>query len=179
MVNEKMTTIADKIRGLLGISGKMGLDAMATNLETEKTNVANAFAAAKEKGGTFTDAQISGNLAAAIGTIPTGAEIKTKSGNFSASGGRATVNCGFKPDLVAITNNITYQGFAAAAGFAFTASGKTNLETAIWGSTNSFVIISIQCQQSSTGFSVNITEYEEDPAIYSGSLSYIAVKYTK
>lgn len=178
MVNEKMTTIADKIRGLLGISEKMGLDAMAANLETEKTNVVNAFAAVKDKGGTFTDAQISANLAAAISTISTGAEIKTKSGNFSASGGSATVNCGFKPDLVVITNNITYQGYASA-GFAFTASGKTNLETAIWGSTSAFIIISIQCQQSSTGFSVNITEYEEDPVSYSGSLSYIAVKYTK
>ena len=36
-VNAKMTAIADKIRTLLGITGKMGLDAMATHLE-EVTN---------------------------------------------------------------------------------------------------------------------------------------------
>lgn len=39
-VNSKMTSIADKIRSLLGISGKLGLDAMDTNLETANTEVA-------------------------------------------------------------------------------------------------------------------------------------------
>lgn len=33
-VNSKMTAIADKVRALLGISGKIGLDAMADNLGT-------------------------------------------------------------------------------------------------------------------------------------------------
>ena len=33
-LQEKFTSIADKIRSLLGISGIMGLDAMATNLQT-------------------------------------------------------------------------------------------------------------------------------------------------
>ena len=51
-VNSKMTAIADKIRSLLGITGAMGLDAMATNLETEQTNVASAFSAVGDKGGT-------------------------------------------------------------------------------------------------------------------------------
>ena len=39
-VNSAMTAIADKIRALLGISGTMGLDAMATNLTTAQTEVA-------------------------------------------------------------------------------------------------------------------------------------------
>lgn len=33
-VNSKMTAIADKIRSLLGLTGIMGLDAMANNLGT-------------------------------------------------------------------------------------------------------------------------------------------------
>lgn len=33
-VNSKMTAIADKIRSLLGITGTMGMDAMATNLQS-------------------------------------------------------------------------------------------------------------------------------------------------
>ena len=33
-VNSKMTAIADKIRSLLGISGALGMDAMATNLQS-------------------------------------------------------------------------------------------------------------------------------------------------
>ena len=39
-VNSKMTAIADKIRSLLGINGKLGLDAMDTNLESANTEVA-------------------------------------------------------------------------------------------------------------------------------------------
>lgn len=38
-VRAKMTAIADKIRTLLGISGTMGLDAMATNLGAANTTV--------------------------------------------------------------------------------------------------------------------------------------------
>lgn len=38
-VNSAMTAIADKIRALLGISGTMGLDAMATNLTTAQNEV--------------------------------------------------------------------------------------------------------------------------------------------
>lgn len=33
-LNSKMTAIADKVRALLGVSDKMGLDDMATNLGT-------------------------------------------------------------------------------------------------------------------------------------------------
>lgn len=39
VVNSKMTAIADKIRDLLGISDKMGLDSMATNLGTAVNEV--------------------------------------------------------------------------------------------------------------------------------------------
>ena len=38
-VNSKMTAIADKIRALLGITGAMGMDAMATNLGNAVTEV--------------------------------------------------------------------------------------------------------------------------------------------
>ena len=71
-INTAMTAIADKIRGLLGLSGAMGLDAMASNLAVEQTNIADAYAAVSSKGGTMPESQVSGNLAAAIGTISTG-----------------------------------------------------------------------------------------------------------
>lgn len=38
-VNSKMTAIADKIRALLGITGTMGMDAMASNLNSAVTEV--------------------------------------------------------------------------------------------------------------------------------------------
>ena len=71
-INTAMTAIADKIRGLLGLSGAMGLDAMASNLAVEQTNIADAYAVVSSKGGTVPESKVSGNLAAAIGTISTG-----------------------------------------------------------------------------------------------------------
>ena len=71
-INTAMTAIADKIRGLLGLSGAMGLDAMASNLAVEQANITDAFAAVSSKGGTVPESKVSGNLAAAIGTISTG-----------------------------------------------------------------------------------------------------------
>lgn len=38
-INSKMTAIADKIRALLGITGTMGMDAMATNLNSAASEV--------------------------------------------------------------------------------------------------------------------------------------------
>lgn len=38
-LNSKMTAIADKVRSLLGVSDKMGLDDMATNLGTAVNEV--------------------------------------------------------------------------------------------------------------------------------------------
>ena len=100
-INTAMTSIADRIRGLLGLTGTMGLDAIASNLAVEQANISDAFAAVSSKGGTVPDSQASGNLAAAIGTIPTGAAVQRKSGTFTTNtGGDSTVECGFQPDLV-------------------------------------------------------------------------------
>ena len=71
-INTAMTAIADKIRGLLGLSGAMGLDAMASNLAVEQTNIADAYTVVSSKGGTVPESKVSGNLAAAIRTISTG-----------------------------------------------------------------------------------------------------------
>lgn len=83
-VNEKMTAIANKIRSLLGLSGKMGLDAMAANLDAEQANVAAAFAAIAEKGVSVPDGGTSGALAAAIAAIPSGG-VTIKTGAFTVT----------------------------------------------------------------------------------------------
>lgn len=72
-VQSKMTAIASKIRALLGITETMGLDAMATNLEAVQTDLTTAFATVSNKGGTIPSLLVSGNLEAAINSIPTGA----------------------------------------------------------------------------------------------------------
>lgn len=68
----KMTAIANKIRGLLGITEIMGLDNMATNLDTVQNNIEFAFTTIGNKGGTVPSFKVSGNLATAINSIPTG-----------------------------------------------------------------------------------------------------------
>lgn len=71
-VDSKMTAIADKIRGLLGLTGEMGLDAMATNLTTEQANIDAALSAIANKGVTVPDGSTSDALAALIDGIEAG-----------------------------------------------------------------------------------------------------------
>ena len=71
-VDSKMTAIADKIRGLLGLSGDMGLDAMATNLTTEQANITAALSALAEKGVTVPAGANSNALAGLIAAIEAG-----------------------------------------------------------------------------------------------------------
>jgi hypothetical protein len=77
-----MTSIADKIRTIRGTSGSMGLDAMATGLDVVQTDMTAAFSAVGDKGGTVPSSKVSGNLAAAINSIPAGMEL-----NFEVVGG--------------------------------------------------------------------------------------------
>lgn len=69
-VNSKMTAIADKIRAILGTSGTMGLDAMATNLGTVQSNVTAALAMIEEKGIELPSGANIKNLAALIEQLP-------------------------------------------------------------------------------------------------------------
>lgn len=82
-VNTKMTAIADKIRALLGLTGTMGLDAMATNLGTEQANVTAALTAIADKGVTVPDGSTSGALAGLIAAIQTGGGESGGSGDIA------------------------------------------------------------------------------------------------
>ena len=71
-VNSEMTAIADLIRGLRGVSGKMGLDAMKGHLQDEQDGLDSALAALTEKGVTVPDGTKVDGLAALIAAIETG-----------------------------------------------------------------------------------------------------------
>ena len=71
-VNDKMTAIADKIRTLVGATGTMGLDAMATNVGTANTAVASAITALTDKGVTVPDGTNVTGLAELISAIEAG-----------------------------------------------------------------------------------------------------------
>jgi hypothetical protein len=177
MVNEKMTAINDKIRSLLGITGKMGLDAMATNLETEQTNVENAFTAVGSMGGTVPDSKVSGNLVSAINSIPKGASIQTKTGTFSMAG---NVTCGFQPDFIYISLNETDDGYKYATGLDFVAGNTTKFQVPLWG-TGDCLAYDFKITRTTTGFNVGKIEryyYNLDTDTPSKTFNFKAIKYT-
>lgn len=71
-VNSEMTAIADLIRGLRGVSGKMGLDAMKGHLQDEQDGLDSALTALAEKGVTVPDGTKVDGLAALIAAIEAG-----------------------------------------------------------------------------------------------------------
>lgn len=178
---DKMTAIADKIRILLGITGTMGLDAMATNLGMEQTNVTNAFTAIGNKGGTVPSSKVSGNLVSAIDSIPLGVTVQKKSGTFTTNySGTATVNCGFKPDLVAINGGSdSYSSYFIAVPF--TEGNTTKGTLTIIPPNSNYVFTMVLVTQTSTGFSVAAintdSNWSSSNCTYR-NLSYVAMKYT-
>jgi hypothetical protein len=78
-----LTGIADKIRSLLGLSGKMSPAQMQTNLTTEQANITAALAALEEKGVTVPDGANSNALAGLIAAIEAGGGIKISAATFT------------------------------------------------------------------------------------------------
>ena len=179
----KMTAIADKIRAILGISGKMGLDAMSTNLGTVQTNLNSAYTAVGNKDGTVPSSKTIGNLASAINSIPEGVTVQRKSGTFTTdSNGAATVNCGWQPDVVYIKGSQSYDendghnnSFSTAIVFAeetrsypVTAMGKADgVYDMLW-------------EKSNTGFRVMMYKFSFDwnATRPKETFNYVAIKYT-
>ena len=91
-VDSKMTAIADKIRGLRGLTGTMGLDAMATNLQAEQTSITNALAALADKGVTVPDGSTSDALAGLIEALETGGGVKIAQGSLTFAEDRSLSN---------------------------------------------------------------------------------------
>lgn len=85
-VDSKMTALADLIRGLRGVSGKMGLDAMAGHLQDEQDGLDSALAALEEKGVTVPSGTKVDGLAALIAAIEAGGGgtgVQVVSGTFT------------------------------------------------------------------------------------------------
>jgi|GEM_PF-2800178 len=184
-VNEKMTAIADKIRALLGISGAMGLDAMANNLAAEQTNVSAAFTAIGNKGGTVPPSKVSGNLASAIVTIPTGSggvTVQRKEGGATTdSDGFASVNCGFQPDVVLFTNMYLNSRYECHAAVVFPEQKQSSYELYAMAQSDDmpdggyFDVVRTQ-----TGFNVLLSVKTEEGEQFADNVyfTFVAIKYT-
>lgn len=91
---ETLENMADKIRILNGVDGKLTTAQMDSNLEVANTNIENAFTAVGNKGGTVPQSKVSGSLENAINSIPkSDINITLNSINVSDdSNGNITIN---------------------------------------------------------------------------------------
>lgn len=115
--------------------------------------------------------------------VPIGVVVQRKSGTFTTdSSGKATVNCGFQPDIVYIQGETSTEsgetyGYSMAMNFAEeTRNGKK--DTIMWNSTG---ITDMIWTLSQTGFSVEVGIYDwalDAVAANRKTYSYVATKYT-
>lgn len=148
-------------------------------LEADLTAVANSI---RTKGETTGTLAFPAGFQEAVANISTGIEVQRKKGTFSLSRGAATVNCGFKPDVVMIHKNTTYESHyqTCAVNFADDTRG-TKLETGLWEGSSSIELYEVMITQTATGFSVSMTAWtdEWDDSNGSGTFQYSAVKFTE
>ena len=162
---------------------------MASTIETKinriSNNIAAAYAAVEEMGGTIPAAANSDNLPGAVRSIPaSGVTIQNKSGSFTTNtSGKATVNCGFKPDYVIISRQragITEAVYSATAHFAYNPDGIGTFSLIFYELSALAFLYGIDVTQTNTGFSV-IAEMASSNLAYrtaaNVTFNYYAVKY--
>ena len=161
-------------------------DTVASEMDKVITEMQNAYTAISEKGGTVPTTQTMGGLDDAVRSIPSGVEVKTASGTLTTnSSGTATVNCGFRPDLVVI-NGFTYtygsDRYEYQLSFCFPAkvNGSNYVNAAEAYSTTYSNGISAEFTQATNGFSVLLERYTGSTyaSITNTNFNYTAIKYT-
>lgn len=113
-----------------------------------------------------------------------GVEVQRTSGTFTTStSGTATVNCGFKPDLVVVkVGTSSFDSTQNDPAFAFTESSKTKLSITSVSKSSSYIMTTNACTQNTSGFSItmnNISSSFSTAPVSRTTFSYIAVKYTE
>ena len=156
-----------------------------TEINRLKQNVSAAFTAIANKGGTIPTYKVSGNLAAAISSIPAGVTVQKKTGSCTGSStGYVNVTVGFKPDIVIfpdfVYTNSSGSRICSCAVAYFTDRPTCDYsEVDCWGSDGKEYIF--YPFQTTNGFYINnIYKYENGWVRVGGkTLNYIAVKYTE
>lgn len=121
-------------------------------------------------------------IAARIAAIETGVIVQRASGSFTTNtSGKATINCGFKPDLVAIdfgnaNNCVAVQAFAIGE---YDYSGYDGYEVSIWDDSEDINLTTVV--PTATGFTVEMRQYDMSGSktiLKNKTYNYTAVKYT-
>ena len=114
--------------------------------------------------------------------LSSGVTVQSKAGSFTTGyNGSATVNCGFKPDIVYIKGEQTnYNGtyFSNSTAMCFAEDSRSNRCTVMFGAST---INEISWDATSNGFTVALYVFDFDWESQSASnktFNYVAIKYT-
>lgn len=147
-------------------------------LDADLTTVADAIRA---KGGTTAELAFPDEYVSAIEAISSGVEVKTASGSVTtSSSGKATINIGFKPDLLVLKVG-TVNGYECNLTLALTEKWTSSPIDAVSWYGEDYMY---ECYVSSIGATSTVVYvYAYDSSWNSGSASRItfqwkAVKYT-
>lgn len=157
-----------------------------------KQAVSDAFTAIGNKGGTVPSSKVSGNLATAIQSIPSGVTVKAATGTITANGNyepHINVNCGFSPDVVFIhlpdiytEGGVQYPNDMAA----YTANAEFNKMICCWSSIgemvdDTFTLAFAYIQKTENGFIASAFGEQSLSGDYwytTKTYGYTAIKYT-
>lgn len=150
----------------------------ADQLDADLAIVGDAI---REKGETSEKLSFPAGMAAAIAAISTGVEVMRAEGSFTtSSSGSASVDCGFKPDMVFVFGDTvsSYVTASNSQAINFVEETRSNATTALYS--ESGVTLTVWTQDSS-GFSVDMTDYtfSWSDSTSAASYDYVAIKYTE
>lgn len=146
----------------------------ADQLDADLVAVADSIRA---KGKTTGSLSFPAGFQKAVSDISTGVNVQAKTGTVKSG---QTINCGFKPDLVALRNTEESADGWYHPAFAFTAM---NMETMLAQAEIKDGFYFFSATQTTTGFKCNYVNFYDfdwnwSGSNYTGSFNYTAVKYT-
>lgn len=114
-----------------------------------------------------------------------GTEIKEFSGSFRTnSSGAATINCGFKPDIIYIHKNEKDDQYLYSAAIAFAEENRSGTpNTALFSTSSTYYLYDIHGTASTNGATIYVyglkySDYSE-VVISNTTFYYTAIKYTE
>jgi hypothetical protein len=158
---------------------------MANEYAVNQSDLAQVANAIRIKGETTNQLVFPSGFVDTIQKIQVGVTVQQNAGTFTtAANGTATINCGFRPDVVIVDKGETNNGETFSSAFAFEAVGRENkINAGLYTyDVASFYLYDIYAQSMENGFNVEISEMDYDFDFHNAgyvTFNYVAIKYTK
>lgn len=158
---------------------------MANEYAVNHSDLVQVADAIRTKGETNGQLAFPSGFVNAIQKIQVGVTVQQNAGTFTtAANGTATINCGFRPDIVIVDKGEEHEGETFSSAFAFEAVGReTRINAALYVyDVASFYLYDIYAQSMENGFNVEISEMDCDFDFHNAgyvTFNYVAIKYTQ